>query len=136
MLPNAPLLGTPTPGASDEPSAASQGLPADPIFTVRDESAAIALLERIAGGRCDVSRAGRYTVFPPPLAIVYDPPTCVAWLCSVSVDGRLATVEATAVWSDHPCDITGCEGADTREHLLGGRRSVWLCGDHMAEVRR
>lgn len=119
------------------PSPAAQGgaaLPTDPIFRAASRDAGLILLRRIAGGRCDECRAGVYTRFLPPLAIVYDEPTGCAWLCSVSLDGRLATVEATAVWGQ-PCDVRGCERTDTVQHLLAGRREVWLCSVHLEEVR-
>lgn len=72
----------------------------EPMFATQTRAAALNTLQRIAQGSADVSRAGVYTRFVPPLTIVYDDPTQVAWLFSISVDGRPATIEATAVWGE------------------------------------
>lgn len=63
---------------------------------------ALAQLRIIAascGARVDEYRAGYYTAFVPGrLALLVDDPSGCAWLCTVALNGRLATLEASAVW--------------------------------------
>ena len=73
-----------------------------PVFAVESRETALATLRRIghsAGQRVDEYKAGHYSVFVPGrLALLVDEPSACAWLCTTTVDGRLATLEASAVW--------------------------------------